>query len=101
MLEMESILIFKRSFMKKILLIAGILALAPITANARDSYVRGYVKNDGSYVEPHYRTTPDSQWDNNYSSQGNTNPYTGQQGTVTYQQYQQRQQPSPYYNPYK
>jgi hypothetical protein len=47
-----------------------------------DTYVNGYVRKDGTYVQPHYRTDPDSTKLNNYSTQGNVNPYTGQAGTV-------------------
>ncbi|MGE3064993.1 MAG: hypothetical protein AB7K67_05380 [Hyphomicrobiaceae bacterium] len=47
-----------------------------------DSYVRGYTRNDGQYVEPYHRTNPDNNRFNNYSTQGNVNPYTGQAGTV-------------------
>ena len=49
---------------------------------ANDVYVRGYTKSNGTYVSPHYRTAPDSTPYNNYSTRGNTNPYTGKQGTV-------------------
>lgn len=58
------------------------IALLAISAQAvADQYVRGYVRKDGTYVQPHVRSSPNSvQWDN-YSTKGNTNPYTGQQGT--------------------
>lgn len=49
---------------------------------AADTYVRGHTRSDGTYVQPHYRTNPDGNPFNNYSSRGNTNPYTGQSGTV-------------------
>jgi hypothetical protein len=52
------------------------------TPASADTYVNGYFKNDGTYVQPHYRTNPDSNSYNNYSAQGNTNPYTGRQGTA-------------------
>jgi hypothetical protein len=52
---------------------------APVEA---DTYVRGYTRRDGTYVPPHHRTTPDSSRGNNYGSQGNVNPWTGQPGTV-------------------
>ncbi len=71
--------------MKKVILFA-ILAFSSVTAVA-DQYVRGHVRSDGTYVQPHYRSSPDSSTYNNYSTQGNTNPYTGQQGNVNpYQQ---------------
>lgn len=78
--------------MKRILLIISMLVAFSAGAYARDVHVNGYTRNDGTYVEPHYRTAPNNNYYDNYSSQGNTNPYTGQQGTVTYEQYQSRQQ---------
>lgn len=55
------------------------LGLACVTAVA-DEYVRGYTKKDGTYVAPHYRTSPNSRQNDNYSYQGNQNPYTGEKG---------------------
>lgn len=43
--------------------------------------VHGYVKKDGTYVAPHHATNPNSSKHDNYSSKGNTNPYTGKEGT--------------------
>lgn len=40
-------------------------------------YVNGYYKSNGTYVAPHYRSSPDGNPYNNYSYPGNTNPYTG------------------------
>jgi hypothetical protein len=48
----------------------------------RSSDVKGYTKKDGTYVAPYKRSTPDKSKDNNWSSKGNTNPYTGKKGTV-------------------
>ncbi|MGE5650922.1 MAG: hypothetical protein ACM34A_12065 [Bacillota bacterium] len=58
------------------------LALFAITATAKDVYVKPHVNRDGTYVEGHYRSVPNSNPYDNYSSQGNVNPYTGQAGTV-------------------
>jgi hypothetical protein len=52
-----------------------------LPAVAQSTYVPGYTRNDGTYVQPHQRTTPDHNPHNNYSTQGNSNPYTGQAGT--------------------
>lgn len=46
-------------------------------AQAKDVYVRGHYRSNGSYVEPHIRTRPDTWRSNNYSYPGNTNPYSG------------------------
>jgi len=45
--------------------------------------VRGYVRKDGTYVAPHYRSAPDGNFNNNWSTKGNVNPYTGKEGTKT------------------
>ena len=50
-------------------------------AYGRDVYVRGYTRKDGTYVQPHHRSAPDSNPYNNWSTKGNVNPYTGQMGT--------------------
>lgn len=70
--------------MKKIFaLIAALgIAFAPFVVEAQSSNsVRGYTKKDGTYVAPHQRTNPDKSKSNNWSTKGNTNPYTGKPGT--------------------
>lgn len=44
--------------------------------------VQGYCRGNGTYVAPHYRTAPDGNPYNNWSTVGNVNPYTGKAGTV-------------------
>ena len=64
----------------KLILILLLVAL-PCVAIA-DTYVHGYSKRDGTYVEPHYRSEANSTKFDNYSTQGNVNPYNGKEGTV-------------------
>lgn len=66
--------------MKKLILtILAATLIAPATsAQVR---VEGYVKSDGTYVAPHYRSKPNSTKLDNYSTKGNVNPYTGKVGT--------------------
>jgi hypothetical protein len=45
------------------------------------TYVKPYVRRDGTYVEGHMRSNPNAQRFDNYNSQGNTNPFTGQRGS--------------------
>lgn len=66
--------------------------IIPALANAADQYVNGYYRKDGTYVQSYHRSAPDDNFYNNYSSQGNTNPYKGKEGTVTYEQYQEKRQ---------
>lgn len=46
-----------------------------------DTYVNGYYRSNGTYVQPHYRTDPNNTRLDNYSTKGNYNPYTGKYGT--------------------
>lgn len=55
-------------------------AATPAPADACSQYVSGYYTRDGRYVNGYYRSCPDSSFSNNWSSAGNTNPYTGQPG---------------------
>jgi hypothetical protein len=43
--------------------------------------VRGYTKKDGTYVAPHHATNPNGTKNDNYSTKGNTNTWTGKAGT--------------------
>jgi hypothetical protein len=45
--------------------------------------VRGYTKRDGTRVESHRRTRPNSTERDNWSTKENTNPDTGKRGTKT------------------
>lgn len=55
-----------------------------IPSNTGDTYVRPYVRKDGTFVEGHFRTRPDATPYNNYSYDGNVNPYTGKVGHHKY-----------------
>lgn len=66
--------------MKKIIL--ALVALSVAAPAMSQVHVKGYTRKDGTYVAPHYRSSPDSSVFNNYSTQGNVNPYTGKTGTV-------------------
>jgi hypothetical protein len=46
-----------------------------------DVPVRGYVRSDGTYVSPHFRTRANHTTSDNYSSYPNTNPYTSERGS--------------------
>lgn len=43
-------------------------------------YRNGYFRKDGTYVYPHYRSRQNKSTFDNYSTRGNTNPYTGKKG---------------------
>lgn len=44
-------------------------------------WVDGYYRQDGTFVNGHYRTPPDHTKANNWSEYPNVNPYTGQKGS--------------------
>ncbi len=71
--------------MKKLFLILTLLAA--FTFSSFSAYavvsVRGYYRSNGTYVAPHYRSNPDGNFYNNWSTKGNVNPYTGEAGTKT------------------
>lgn len=71
--------------MRRFLIIASVVvvALTPILAEAKGGShsVRGYTTKNGTYVAPHRQTNPDKSKLNNWSTKGNTNPYTGKPGT--------------------
>ena len=50
--------------------------------NPNHTYVSGYTRSDGTVVKPYYRTAPNSTNIDNFSTVGNTNPYTGKAGWI-------------------
>jgi lipopolysaccharide export LptBFGC system permease protein LptF len=67
--------------MKQILLILSFFIITSIAYSQTTTYVNAYTRSDGTYVPGHYKTTSDNTNTNNYSTQGNTNTYTGVSGT--------------------
>lgn len=60
--------------------VLAIVLLAASASALADQYVQPHVRKDGTYVEGYNRSSPNSNLYDNYSSQGNSNPYTGQRG---------------------
>lgn len=77
--------------MKKLVLLAVLTAAGIASAQ---TYVQPHVRKDGTFVEGHVRSAPNSTPLDNYSTRGNSNPFTGQQGTVN-----PWAQPSPFTQP--
>lgn len=73
----------KMNKLTRLVAIGIALALAS-AAVAAQTYVQGYIKADGTYVAPHYQSSPNDTVRDNYSYRGNVNPYTGQTGTDYY-----------------
>jgi hypothetical protein len=61
------------------LIVAAFLVFG--SAIAKDVHVKGYTRKDGTYVAPHTRSSPNNTKNDNYSTKGNVNPYTGKAGT--------------------
>lgn len=64
---------------KIITLLLSVLISLP--AIAKNTYVQPYIKSNGTYVNGYYKTTPNNNIYDNWSTKGNYNPYTGQKGT--------------------
>lgn len=71
--------------MKKVSALLACLFLLFVYVNgalAKQVRVKGYYRSNGTYVPPHYRTAPDRNPYNNWSTKGNVNPYTGKPGYI-------------------
>lgn len=69
--------------MKKVILLFLILCFhfsVYSQENPHSHYQKGYVKKNGTYVQPHYKTNTNKTNHDNYSTKGNTNTYTGSNG---------------------
>lgn len=51
------------------------------TVNPSNHSVSGYTRKDGTPVAPSHATNPNGTRNDNYSTKGNVNPYTGKPGT--------------------
>jgi hypothetical protein len=67
---------------KMLVTLLGLIFLLSNDATAGDVRVKGYYRKDGTYVPPHYRSSPDDNFSNNWSTYGNRNPYTGKLGWI-------------------
>jgi len=65
--------------MKKLLI--TLLLTITVLLSFSQQRVGGYIKSNGTYVAPHYRSSPNNTKNDNYSTKGNYNPYTGKWGT--------------------
>jgi hypothetical protein len=66
------------------LTLAVTMLLASVTLCNAQGYhsVRPYTDRNGIYHQRHYRTNPDGNPYNNWSTYPNINPFTGRQGTI-------------------
>jgi hypothetical protein len=58
------------------------MLLASMTLCNAQVYYRGYQRHNGTYVQPHWQSSPDGNFYNNWSTYPNINPHTGRAGTL-------------------
>lgn len=63
------------------LLIAVFAATLTFAQQPKPTKVKGYTRKNGTYVQPSVRTKPNKTQRDNYSTRGNSNPYSGKKGT--------------------
>jgi hypothetical protein len=66
--------------MKKVFILTIMSSFFLSSSAFADVDVDGYARKDGTYVAPHHRSDPNHTKDDNWSSKGNENPYTGKKG---------------------
>jgi hypothetical protein len=67
----------------KIVLFSCFASLFASSAFAVENHhVREYTTKRGTYITPHRQTNPNRTQRDNWSTRGNTNPYTGKVGTI-------------------
>lgn len=76
-------MVFLRLFLVAVLAAFLLSPLSSAADKKADGPVRvdGYTRKDGTYVAPHNRTAPNQTKNDNWSTKGNVNPYTGKEGT--------------------
>jgi hypothetical protein len=80
-MEKTRVMLLKYTSVTGLALLA--LSIFAEAIHAKDVSVNGYTRNDGTYVAPHHRSAPDGDFNNNWSTLGNVNPYTRKLGTLT------------------
>ena len=70
--------------MKKLIFTLSLAFISNFSFGQTTVYVKGYTKSNGTYVQPHYRTSPNYTVYDNWSTAPNVNPYTGTVGTKVY-----------------
>jgi hypothetical protein len=62
-------------------ILLGFITLIGVSqVNPYSKYQRGYIKKNGTYVRPHYKTKTNKTNLDNYSTKPNVDPYTGKKG---------------------
>ena len=67
--------------MKKLFFTLFIAFTANFSFGQTTVFVKGYYRDNGTYVQPYYRTSPNNTVMDNWSTFPNVNPYTGEIGS--------------------
>ncbi len=67
--------------MKKLFFLIVLFFTTALTFAQSQVWVNGYYRSNGTYVSGYYRTSPNNTVNDNWSTVGNVNPYTGVAGT--------------------
>jgi hypothetical protein len=68
--------------MKKTFIILAACFMGGMFGADAQTWVNGYTREDGTYVQGHYRSERNHTNHDNYSTSGNINPFTGSSGSV-------------------
>lgn len=85
----------KQLLLAVVLVVAAITVASPAAAGKKGSgtaspgtgskssstYVKSHIKKDGTFVEGHRRSSSDQKFENNWTTKGNENLYSGKDGT--------------------
>lgn len=71
-----------KKYLLLLLLFLSCLGFVFAQTNSKHVRVSGYTRKDGTYVQPYFRTAPNSTNRDNFSTKGNVNPYTGKPGWI-------------------
>lgn len=68
--------------MKKLFFLIAFFFITALSFAQNQVWVNGYTRSNGTYVQGHYRTAPNSTRNDNWTTVGNVNPHTGKSGTL-------------------
>ena len=75
---------FKIIIMKNLIFTIVLAFIAKFSFGQSHVHVRRYVTKNGTYVQPHHRTSPNNTVFDNWSTYPNVNPYTGNVGSKVF-----------------
>jgi hypothetical protein len=67
--------------MRSLLFILAFVFTCVLTYAQSQTYIKGYTKKDGTYVQGHFRQTPNSTNHDNWSTTQKINPHTNENGS--------------------